>query len=124
MSEALFAVSRDIGHMANLAEGLGDVVGGVAVVFDDQETHDEVAVAWVRIRPGGRIGLRGTNHSGHGVMLQLAKGRRLNRRPSPCSAPTGATDCRHRAGRRGRVFLRTRPLVWTTGGGDECRWYA
>src|SRR5439155_22840629 len=25
---------------------------------------------------------------------------------------------------RGRVFLRTRLLVRTTGGGDECRWYA
>ncbi len=37
--QALLAIRRLIGDMADLPEGPGDVVGGVAVVFYDEEAH-------------------------------------------------------------------------------------
>ena len=37
--EPLLAVRRLVGDMADLAEGLDQIVGGVAVVFDDQQAH-------------------------------------------------------------------------------------
>jgi hypothetical protein len=39
--------------MPDLTERLGQIVGGVAVVFDDQETHDEPTVSRIRDFPGG-----------------------------------------------------------------------
>jgi hypothetical protein len=42
--------------MPDLAKRLGQVVGGVAIVFDDQETHDEMAVSRVRdLSRGGNL---------------------------------------------------------------------
>ena len=37
--QALLAVRRLIGDMADLPEGPGDVIRGVAVVFNDEEAH-------------------------------------------------------------------------------------
>ena len=45
MREPLLAVARKVGDMADLAEGLDQVVGGVAVVFDDQEAHGDPALS-------------------------------------------------------------------------------
>ena len=39
--QALLAVGRVVGDVADLAEGLGEIVGGVAVVFDDQKAHGD-----------------------------------------------------------------------------------
>src|SRR5262249_7362943 len=47
-----------------LAECLGQIVGGVAVVFDDQQTHDESAVSWISDVPRRGTILDCTNHSG------------------------------------------------------------
>ena len=37
--QALLAIRRLIGNMADLPEGPGDVVRGVAVVFYDEDAH-------------------------------------------------------------------------------------
>src|SRR5215472_11026200 len=50
--------------MPDLAECLRQIVGGVAVVFDDQETHDEPAVSWISDVPRRGTVLDCTNHSG------------------------------------------------------------
>ena len=39
LSDEHLAVGRMVGHMADLAERLDEVFGGIAVVFDDQQTH-------------------------------------------------------------------------------------
>jgi hypothetical protein len=39
--------------MPDLAERFSEIVGRVAVVFDDQETHDEPAVSGISDFPGG-----------------------------------------------------------------------
>ena len=41
--EALLAVGGVIGDMADLAEGVDEIVRGVAVIFDDQQAHAEWA---------------------------------------------------------------------------------
>ena len=53
MGEALLAVGRQVGDVADLAKGLHQVVGGIAVVFDDQETHDESTVSRISDVPRG-----------------------------------------------------------------------
>ena len=53
--EALLAVGGQIGDMADLAERLGQIVRGVAIVFDDQEAHDEPAVSRISDFPRGGI---------------------------------------------------------------------
>ena len=55
VGEALLTVGRQIGDVADLAKGLGQVVGGIAIVFDDQETHDELAVSGISDFPRGGI---------------------------------------------------------------------
>ncbi len=44
--EAVLAVGRLVGDVADLAEGLDEVVRGVAVVFDDEQAH---GVCWTRV---------------------------------------------------------------------------
>jgi hypothetical protein len=53
LSEAFLAICRKVGDMPDFTERLGQIVGGVAVVFDDQETHDEPTVSRIRDFPGG-----------------------------------------------------------------------
>jgi hypothetical protein len=45
MGESLLAVDCQLGDMPDLAECLHQVIGGIPVVFDDQETHDEPTVS-------------------------------------------------------------------------------
>jgi hypothetical protein len=54
MGESLLAVDREVGDVADLAECLHQVIGGISVVFDDQETHDESTVSRIGDRPYGR----------------------------------------------------------------------
>src|SRR5262249_59367204 len=49
--------------MPDLAECLRQIGGGVAVVLDDQETHDESAVSWISDVPRRGTVLDCTNHS-------------------------------------------------------------
>ena len=57
---------RGIGDMADLAEGLDEIVGGVAIVFDDQQAHGDP----VRLRVGrpadGALPLK-FETAGHGL---------------------------------------------------------
>src|SRR5262249_3611330 len=64
VGESLLAVGRQVGDMPDLAECLRQIVGGVAIVFDDQETHDESAVSWISDVPRRGTVLDCTNHSG------------------------------------------------------------
>ena len=41
MRKTLLAVIRKVGDMPDLAEGLGEIVGCIAVVFNDEEAHDD-----------------------------------------------------------------------------------
>ena len=45
VSEPFLAIHCQIGNMADLAECLYQVVGGIAVIFDDEKTHDESTVS-------------------------------------------------------------------------------
>src|SRR5262249_38158021 len=99
--------------MAHLAEGLGKVVCGIAVVFDDQQTHEKMALVRICVLPGRRIGLRGTDHSGHGIDPSSciarsnaatsleAKGRRLEPPPLTLLGADGGDESRRRAGQIG-----------------------
>ncbi len=51
MREPFLAVGRVLGDVADLAEGLDQVVGGVAVVFDDQEAHGDPVRSLPYVRP-------------------------------------------------------------------------
>jgi hypothetical protein len=53
LGEALLAICRQVGDMSDLTERLGQIVGRVAVVFDDQETHDEPTVSRISDFPRG-----------------------------------------------------------------------
>ena len=58
--QALLAVRRLVGDMADLPEGPGDVVGGVAVVFYDQQAHGGPRMGAVHsseIRPSAPVRL-------------------------------------------------------------------
>ena len=55
VGEPLLAVGRQLGDMPDLAERLGEVVGGIAVVFDYQKTHDEPVVSRIGDFPCGRL---------------------------------------------------------------------
>ena len=104
--EALLAVGREIGHVADLAEGLDQVVGGVAVVFDDQETHDGSAIFTVWDFPQ-RDALQSCEFIIAGTRRQVAE--RMD-------APRGWLK---RA--RGGGVSPTAPRQPRTGGGDGCR---
>ena len=39
LREPLLAVAGELGNVANLAERLHEVVGGITIVFDNQQTH-------------------------------------------------------------------------------------
>ena len=41
MREAVLAVAGEVGHVADLAERLHQVVGGITIVFDNQQTHPD-----------------------------------------------------------------------------------
>jgi hypothetical protein len=43
MGEPLLAVGRQIGDMTDLAERLGEIVGCIAIVFNDEKSHDDPA---------------------------------------------------------------------------------
>src|SRR3546814_16343649 len=47
--QAVRPVSRPVGGVAALGEAFQDVIGGLLVVFDDQDTHRSVALG---TRPG------------------------------------------------------------------------
>ena len=40
--EPVLAVGGPVGHMADLAEGLDQIIRGVAVVLDDEQAHGRV----------------------------------------------------------------------------------
>ena len=63
MGEPLFAVDREVGDVADLAKRFHQVIGGISVIFDDQETHDESTVSRIGDFPYGRSMLDYTNHS-------------------------------------------------------------
>src|SRR5262249_10517639 len=74
---------RQVGDMPDLAECFRQIVGGVAVVFDDQETHDESAVSWISDVPRGGTILDCTNHSGT-ISKCPGVGPKQERRPEKC----------------------------------------
>ena len=51
LREPFLAVGGEVGHMPDLAEGLDQIVGGIAVVFDDQETHGDPTSLGARCSP-------------------------------------------------------------------------
>src|SRR5262249_1149240 len=63
MREPLLAVDREVGDVADLAKRLHQVIGGISVIFDDQETHDESTVSRIGDFPYGRSMLDYPNHS-------------------------------------------------------------
>src|ERR1700745_1333840 len=63
MGESLLAVDREIGDVTDLAECLHQVIGGISVGFDDQETNDESTVSRIGDVPYGTRMLDFTNHS-------------------------------------------------------------
>ena len=44
--------------MADFAKRFGEIIGRIAVVFDDQEAHGDPAVATIGQVPGGALILR------------------------------------------------------------------
>ena len=40
--------------MPDLPKGLHEIVGGIAIVFDDQETHGEPAISRISAIPHGK----------------------------------------------------------------------
>ena len=85
--QPLLAVRRLVGDMADLAEGPGDVVGRVAVVFDDQEAHGGPLLVRSILAKSGRPRLSGLANS--------ARGGGLLRRPSTTIlVPGGGDGCR------------------------------
>ena len=57
MREPLLAVGGKVGNVPDLTEGLDQIIGGIAIVFDDQETHDGPAISTVGAFPhcGGTV---------------------------------------------------------------------
>ena len=53
MRQSFLAVGGEIRDMTDLAKSLREVVGGIAVVFDDQQTHDGPAIPTVSPFPRG-----------------------------------------------------------------------
>src|SRR5262249_21760034 len=96
---------RQIGDMTHLAERLGEVVGSVAIVFDDQETHDEAAVS--------RDVPRGGNEQGWADHSDTVFNCRDGRTAKLPSQPAGKCE-----GRRVDPPPLNRPRP---GGGDGCR---
>jgi hypothetical protein len=45
VSEPFLAIGGKVGDVADLAERLGEILGGIAIVFDDEQTHDEAAIS-------------------------------------------------------------------------------
>src|SRR5262249_12893598 len=131
MGESFLAVGRQVGDMPDLAECLRQIVGGVAVVFDDQETHDESAVSWISDVPRGGTILDCTNHSGT-ISQCPGVGPKRERRPEKCEGRrfdppplnqlrTGGGDGCRGEGRREGDRRSARPLFRPAGGGDGCR---
>src|SRR5262249_56994622 len=86
---------------------LRQIVGGVAIVFDDQETHDESAVSWISDVPRRGTVLDCTNHSG-----TISK--------CPGVGPRGDRPCQ-REKCEGWRFDPPPLNQLRTGGGDGCR---
>src|SRR6516165_8377855 len=91
--------------MSDLAECLRQIVGGVAIVFDDKETHDESAVSRISDVPRRGTVLDCTNHSGT-ISKCPGVGPKRERRPEKCE---------------GRRFDPPPLNQLRTGGGDGCR---
>ena len=107
VGESLLAVGRQVGDMPDLAECLRQIVGGVAIVFDDQETHDESAVSWISDVPRRGTVLDCTNHSG-----TISKCPGVGPRGD---GPSQREKC------EGRRFDPPPLNQLRTGGGDGCR---
>ena len=73
--QALLAIAGEIGDMADFTKRLDQIVGGLAVVFDDQQAH-----------------LRGS--CGHGNVLSLT----MARPPCTCKATGSSLDEVKKAG--------------------------
>src|SRR5262249_57765999 len=93
--------------MPDLAECLGQIVGGVAVVFDDQQTHDESAVSWISDVPRRGTILDCISHSGT-----------ISKWPG---VEPGRGGPRQREKCEGRRFDPPPLDQLRTGGGDGCR---
>src|SRR5262249_3642736 len=90
--------------MPHLGECFGQIGGGVAVVFDEQQTHDESAVSWISDVPRRGTILDCTNHSGT-----------ISNCPS-----VGKGGPRQREKCEGRRFDPPPLNQLRTGGGDGC----
>src|SRR5262249_8556172 len=131
VGEPLLAVDGEIGDVADFAERLRQVIGGISVIFDDQETHDESTVSRIGGVSYGKRMLDCTNHSGTisscpdlgPVRFPQARNVRgaasAPRPPSTNSAPAGRR-MPERSRWLGTGFSPV-PLVRTAGGGDGCR---
>src|SRR5688500_14612502 len=81
MGEALLAVSRHGGDMPYWGTCLRQAIGGIAVVFDDQEPHDRAASSEIDLPRGGGV----RDRANHGTRLYQsirAKGAGANISPT------------------------------------------
>ena len=96
--QALLAVGRLIGDMADLAECLHQIIGGVAVVFDDEKAHGGVSPNWqINLdRDGGLITDEVVSHGSPGKRLaEKVRGRQAPaRHPLDRLHPGGGDGCR------------------------------
>src|SRR5262249_9370965 len=63
MRQPFLAVAGEIRNMTDLAKRLREIIGGIAVIFDDQETHDEPAILSVAGLPCRRLMQRWLDHN-------------------------------------------------------------
>ncbi len=105
--EPLLAVGGEVGNVPDLAEGLDQIVGGIAIVFDDQQTHDGPAISTVGAFPhcGGTFHrefiiaatLQQVANADRNAPPRGRKERGVAEFPPPPlnnSGPAGATDAR------------------------------
>ena len=117
-----------IGDVADLAERLDQIVGGVAVVFDDQKAHGHVAVPAEADRPRRpvtaiNIVLHRSRSNALPSERNIARNvrgvARLTRHPLDQLHPGGGDGCRERSWyRRGRA-LRPAPRVRPPAGATD-----
>jgi hypothetical protein len=50
LGQALLSIRRKIGHVTDFPKCLGKILSGIAIVFDDQETHDAPAILYLAER--------------------------------------------------------------------------
>src|SRR5262249_45922104 len=107
LCESFLAVGRQVGDMADLAKCLGKIVVRIAVIFDDEETHEKMIVSWVGRRGGA--GADRANHSGARLKCPCwrasehsypKKMRGAADDPPPLNQPRagGGDGCRHGVG--------------------------